>query len=71
VELEFEPEVLDYIVEKAIEFKVGARGLRSIVETIMTDAMFEVESHRGKLIITLDYAKDKLERDSAKRLKFK
>ncbi len=70
VELEFEPEVLDYIVEKAIEFKVGARGLRSIVETIMTDAMFEVESHNGKLVITLDYAKDKLERDTGKRLKF-
>ncbi len=70
IQLEFEPEVLDYIVEKAIEFKVGARGLRSIVETIMTDAMFEVDSHNGKLTITLDYAKEKLERDQAKRLKF-
>ncbi len=70
ITLEFEDAVLDYIVEKAIEFKVGARGLRSIVETIMTDAMFEIESHDKKLIITLDYAKQKLEEDKAKRLKF-
>ncbi len=70
IKLEFEEAVLDYIVEKAIEYKVGARGLRSIVETIMTDAMFEIESHDKKLVITLDYAKQKLENDQAKRLKF-
>ncbi len=70
IKLEFEDAVLDYIVEKAIEYKVGARGLRSIVETIMTDAMFEIESHDKKLVITLDYAKQKLENDQAKRLKF-
>ncbi len=70
IDLEFEEATLDYIVDKAIEFKVGARGLRSIVETIMTDVMFDVDSHNGKVTITLDYAKQKLERDQAKRLKF-
>ncbi len=70
LKLEFEEAALDYIVDKAIEFKVGARGLRSIVETIMTDVMFDVDKHNGKVIITLDYAKQKLERDQAKRLKF-
>ncbi len=70
IDLEIEPEVLDYIVEKAIEFKVGARGLRSIVEIIMTDAMFHLPHEKGKLVITLDYAKEQLEKDQAKRLKF-
>ncbi len=70
IKLEFEDQVLDYIVDKAIEYKVGARGLRSIVETIMTDAMFEIDKYKDKLLITLDYAKDKIERNNAKRLKF-
>lgn len=47
VKLEFQPEVFDYIVDKAIEYKLGARGLRSIVETIVMDAMFEIPSHKG------------------------
>ncbi|WP_425487961.1 ATP-dependent Clp protease ATP-binding subunit ClpX [Microbacter margulisiae] len=63
VNLQFEDEVLDYIVDKAIEFKLGARGLRSIVETVMMDAMFEIPSTRKKeLHITLMYAKEKMER---------
>lgn len=63
--LEFDDEVLDYIVDKAIEFKLGARGLRSICEAIMTDAMFEMPSTGKKeLRITLDYARTKLERTS-------
>ena len=45
VKLEFQPEVFEYIVDKAIEYKLGARGLRSIVETIMMDVMFEIPSH--------------------------
>ncbi|MGC9151956.1 MAG: ATP-dependent Clp protease ATP-binding subunit ClpX [Microbacter sp.] len=63
VTLQFDEEVLDYIVDKAIEFKLGARGLRSIVETIMMDAMFEIPSTRKKeLRITLNFAKEKMER---------
>jgi len=63
VELRFDPEVLDYIVDKAIEFKLGARGLRSITEDIMIDAMFEIPSTNIKeLHITLDYAKERVEK---------
>jgi ATP-dependent Clp protease ATP-binding subunit ClpX len=67
VKLEFESSVLDYIVDKAIEFKLGARGLRSIFETIMVDAMYEYPSkNKKKLIITLQYAKDRIEKLSEK-----
>ena len=65
VELHFEDETLDYIVDKAMEFKLGARGLRSICEAIMTDLMFEAPSSDIKeLRITRDYAQQKLERIS-------
>jgi len=70
IKLEFEEQVLDYIVKKAIEYKVGARGLRSIVETIMTDVTFDIDNHNNHLFITLDYAKEKLEKEKSKRLKF-
>ena len=63
VELTFKPEVLDFIVDKAIEFKLGARGLRSIVETIMIDAMYEIPSSGKKsYTVTLDYAKAQLDK---------
>ena len=63
VVLEFQPEVLDFIVDKAIEFKLGARGLRSIVETIMIDAMYEIPSSGKKsYTVTLDYAKQQLDK---------
>ncbi len=63
VKLEFEPEVLEYVVDKAVEFKLGARGLRSIVETIMMDAMYEIPSKRiKKYTVTLDYAKSQVEK---------
>jgi ATP-dependent Clp protease ATP-binding subunit ClpX len=63
VELQFEPEVLDYIVDKAVEYKLGARGLRSICEAIMIDTMFEVPtSGNRKFVVTLDYAQRKLEK---------
>ena len=63
VELTFQPEVLDFIVDKAIEFKLGARGLRSIVETIMIDAMYEIPSSSKKsYTVTLDYAKSQLDK---------
>lgn len=61
VKLTFAPETLDLIVDKAIEFKLGARGLRSIVETIMIDAMFDIPSTDDKeLTITREYAEEKL-----------
>ena len=63
VKLTFEEEALDYIVDKAIEFKLGARGLRSITEDIMIDAMFEIPSSDQKeLQIDLSYAKEKIEK---------
>lgn len=69
VSLSFDDDVMDYVVDKAIEYKLGARGLRSIVEMIMIDAMFDIPSeHRTKLTITLDYAKDKVEKSSPKML---
>ncbi|MBQ5831349.1 MAG: ATP-dependent Clp protease ATP-binding subunit ClpX [Alistipes sp.] len=62
VELKFEDEVLDYIVAKADEYKLGARGLRSICEAIMTDAMYEIPSSGlTQFNVTLDYAKKKLD----------
>lgn len=48
IELIFEEEVFDFIVDKALEYKLGARGLRSIVESIMLDAMFEIPSSKQK-----------------------
>jgi len=66
VELTFDEEALDYIVDKAIEFKLGARGLRSIAETIMMDAMYEIPSSRLlKFRITLDYAKEQFAKAQA------
>ncbi|MCX6326019.1 MAG: ATP-dependent Clp protease ATP-binding subunit ClpX [Bacteroidia bacterium] len=70
IDLTFAEGVLDYIVEKAIEFKLGARGLRSICETIMLDAMFEMPSiDTNELEISIDYATLKLERINLKVLK--
>lgn len=70
VKLQIEDDVLNYIVDKAIEFKLGARGLRSICEAIMTDAMFELPSgEENHMLITLDYAQKKLEKANVKRLK--
>ncbi|NLE33235.1 MAG: ATP-dependent Clp protease ATP-binding subunit ClpX [Bacteroidales bacterium] len=70
VELTFEPAVYEYIVDKAIEFKLGARGLRAISETIIMDAMYDAPSGDQKhLTITLDYARQKVEAYSHARLK--
>ena len=67
VDLTFDDEVIDYVVDKAIEYKLGARGLRSIVEMIMIDVMFDIPSeHRDSLNISLDYAKEKVEKASSK-----
>ena len=63
VELTFDDDTLDFVVDKAIEYKLGARGLRSIVETIMTDAMFDVPSDSVKKYrVTKEYAAQQLEK---------
>ena len=63
IKLEFDQEVLDYMVDKAVEYKLGARGLRSIVEAVMMDAMFDVPSQKITAFkVTLDYAKQQLEK---------
>lgn len=69
IELSFSPEVLDYVVDKAMEFKLGARGLRSIIETIMMDAMFELPSDKPeKYEVTIGYAREQLEKADSARL---
>lgn len=70
IHLKWEEDVLEYIVDKAIEFKLGARGLRSICEVIMIEAMYELPSRNEKEIsIGIEYAKEKLEKADLKRLK--
>ena len=70
IQLTFTPEALDYIVDKSVEFKLGARGLRAICEEIMMDAMFELPSGDTKeFTVTPDYAAHKLERVDMKVLK--
>ncbi len=71
VKIEFKKSALDYIVDKAIEFKLGARGLRSICEAIMNDAMFEMPSDKDmkELIITKEYAIEKFEKSRINKLK--
>lgn len=66
VDLEFTPDAMHYIVDKAVEYKLGARGLRSIVESVMMDAMFEVPSRKlKKFEVTKEYAKEQLEKSAA------
>jgi ATP-dependent Clp protease ATP-binding subunit ClpX len=71
IHLVFKDDALEYIVDKAIEFKVGARGLRSILEAIMTDAMFELPSKTKtkELIVTREYAEDRLLKTNITKLK--
>jgi ATP-dependent Clp protease ATP-binding subunit ClpX len=70
ITLDFTEDVLDYIVEKAMIAKLGARGLRSVCEAIMTDAMFELPSHHIKeVLIDLDYAREKFEKAKFSRLR--
>ncbi len=65
VELSFEEEALQYMVDKALEYKLGARGLRSIMESVMIDAQFDAPSRKGeKLVITKDYVKKQLEKNT-------
>lgn len=70
VHLSFEKKALDFIVEKAVEYKLGARGLRGICEAIMTDAMFELPSMKEKEFkITLTYARERFSRSKISQLK--
>ncbi len=71
IKLTFDKEVLDFIVDKSIEFKLGARGLRSIIEAILTDAMFELPSKSDikQFHVTGAYAEKKIQKASIARLK--
>ncbi|HTB51352.1 MAG TPA: ATP-dependent Clp protease ATP-binding subunit ClpX [Ferruginibacter sp.] len=70
IELKFEPAVFDFMVEKALEYKLGARGLRSICESILTDAMYELPSQKVKLFeVTLEYAQRKFSTSKMSMLK--
>ncbi|WP_081208747.1 ATP-dependent Clp protease ATP-binding subunit ClpX [Salegentibacter sediminis] len=70
IEFDMTEEALDYVVEKAVEYKLGARGLRSLCEAILTDAMFEMpESNQTKLVVDRDYAEDKLNKSTINKLK--
>ena len=69
VKLVIQPEVFEFIVDKAIEYKLGARGLRSIVETIMMDVMFEMPSMKvDEYVLTLEYAEKQMEKANISRL---
>ncbi|MBR4840913.1 MAG: ATP-dependent Clp protease ATP-binding subunit ClpX [Paludibacteraceae bacterium] len=70
IELTFDEKVFEFIVDTAVAFKLGARGLRSIVETIMIDVMYEMPSSNEKTLhIDLDYAKEKLKKANIEKLK--
>ncbi len=71
IKLTFDEDALDYIVDKAIEYKLGARGLRSICEAIMMDGMFDLPGQEGRksLLVTVPYAKSRLESDKFRQLK--
>jgi ATP-dependent Clp protease ATP-binding subunit ClpX len=74
VKLSFDENALDYIVDKAIEYKLGARGLRGLMETVMMDIMFELPNHKNlgtqqNFTVTREYAREKLEKADYIRLK--
>jgi ATP-dependent Clp protease ATP-binding subunit ClpX len=70
VDFTVEEGALNYIVEKAVEYKLGARGLRSLCEAILTDAMFELpSSDEKKLVVTKDYAEEKMTKTTLKKLR--
>ncbi len=69
IKLTFAPEVYEFVVDKAMEYKLGARGLRSIVETIMMDVMFDLPSQEiKKYEVTLDFTKQQMEKTNLSRL---
>ena len=69
IKLTFTPEALEVIVDKAVEYKLGARGLRSIVESVMMDTMFEIPSKRVKKFeVTAKYVIQQLEKSHLQRM---
>ena len=69
IKLTFPKETLDMIVDRAVEYKLGARGLRSIVESVMMDAMFEIPSKKVKNFeVSLDYARKQLDKARLQKL---
>ena len=69
IKLTFDEDTLDYLVDRAVEYKLGARGLRSIVESVMMDAMFDIPSkHQKSFEVTLDYARKQLDKSKLRRL---
>ena len=71
ITLEVEDDALDYMVSKAVEYKLGGRGLRAICEMILTDAMFDLpsETEKKNFVLTLDYAKQMLEHSKLDHLR--
>lgn len=72
IALSFDDDALDYIVDKAVEYRLGARGLRSICEAVMMDSMFELPSRKNSkksFTVTLDYARSKIDNEKFRRLK--
>lgn len=72
VELVFEPDMLEYVVDKTLELKLGARGLRSILEIIMNEAMYEIPSQEDKqsqFVVTKNYARERLEQSQLNKLR--
>ena len=71
IKLSVEDDALDYMVKKAVEFKLGGRGLRAICEMILTDAMFDLPSevHDGTFNLTLEYAQQMVEHSKLNSLK--
>ena len=71
IKLDIQPDAVEFIAEKALEYKLGARGLRSILEAILTDAMFELPSQKEVKEFTVDraYCADQLKRSAIAKLK--
>ena len=70
IDLKFDSEVLDFIVEKAIDFKLGARGLRSICEAILTEAMYDLPSkNETEFRVEIDYAKAQFSKSKLAKLR--
>jgi ATP-dependent Clp protease ATP-binding subunit ClpX len=70
IKLRFEDEVIEHIAEKALEYKLGARGLRSLCEAILTDAMFELPSKKdiSEFVVDMNYVKEKLDKSNIRKL---
>jgi ATP-dependent Clp protease ATP-binding subunit ClpX len=70
IKLHFEKEAIEFIADKALEYKLGARGLRSLCEAILTDAMFELPSQKDikEFIVDMVFVEDKINKSSIKKL---